>query len=417
MLKHLVMPFLRDGEPTPVSSAPAVINAPAPDPTGAPVTVDIPPGARKATTTKAGKVSLKREPTAEELSTDFNADLSLLGREVDEITEKPTAPEPGVTKPAVKPVAAPKGDGQDKVNVPAAQPQPKVDATPKKSLTAGPVGVPKATPTQRDLTGFTPEEQHVLKNMSTEAYEYTSKVIREHKELSQLRTGTFLQHPEAYQLDPQYKQLTSSVQHYDAIAGFLKEQLQLCADGKEWHTITHWDDKGQPVFSGPLKPSAVAQVNIQHALQQHMVKGEAARNEMQQYAGNYQQRIQQDAAGIKKVMGQHCSWVANPEEMKQSLTIPGKGDVTLQQMYDEFTGQFPIYMRHSPGIDVAANLWIAFNIYGSMIRDLENGKQLAEVKAEEALKVEPSSGLTAPAAKKDANGNVSEFKTPSFMKF
>lgn len=398
---------LLDGDPTPASSIPA-------NPTGQPVTIDKPFVPKVTPTPKPGGVAQKREPSAEELGVEFNADLSLLGEEVSKISEAPK-------KEEVAPVAKPLPAKADAVPVPgekSAVVEPVVKPAPAKpSFTAGAIPLPSAQQQQkqRDYSGFSDQETKILKSMSNEAFEHTSKLIKEHKELSGLKGATFLQHPQAYQLDPQFQKLNNDASYYDREAKFWEQQLMLCADGKEWQSITKYNDDGTVVLSSPQPSSLRAQEQLRLVMGKAMNLGDQTRTQASQYANTFQQRIQHDSNNIQQVLAQKCPWVADAKQMEHKINIPEIGEIPLSQIHSDFVNQFPLYQRNTIGVQVAGHMMVALQLYGNQIRELENGKHVAEIKAEEALQVEPTSELTSVTdKKKDVNG-VSEFKLPSFL--
>src|SRR5271154_1686133 len=65
----------------------------------------------------------------------------------------------------------------------------------------------------RDLTGYTPEEQKHLTQMSNEAFEFTTQLLKKNKELEPLQESQYYQHENGYLLDPQYLNQVNTLQH------------------------------------------------------------------------------------------------------------------------------------------------------------------------------------------------------------
>src|SRR6267378_910184 len=86
--------------------------------------------------------------------------------------------------------------------------------------------VPAGTqPKQRDYTSFNAEETKILKAMSNEAFAYTSNLIKQNKELSGLKDASYLQHPNAYVLDPRFQEEQQNIQYFQQEAAYWQQQL------------------------------------------------------------------------------------------------------------------------------------------------------------------------------------------------
>lgn len=81
----------------------------------------------------------------------------------------------------------------------------------------------------------------------------------------------------------------------------------------------------------------------------------------------------------------------------------------IQNISDYAMSLFPPYMRNTQGVEVAADLFAALQIYGQEIRELKAGKQVAEVRAEEVTRAEPTSRNTPVNDNKGRINGVKEF--------
>ena len=345
----------------------------------------------------AGKVAEPRNPTPEELSVEFSS--TDIEEPVPVVVAKET---PKVEEPAVVETPAPKV-------VEPLKPLPKA-AEPAKveSAKIQPILPPAAQPKARDYTGFTPEEQAVLKAMSNEAFNYTSRALKEKKELEKFRDASFLQHPQAFTLDPAYNKLVEDATYFTREGEYWQEQLVKIKSGEQWTPIVGWNANGSPQLGAAGQPTPQAEEQVRMAMNQCFNAAGQSQQKLKEFASNYQQRVQQDNQAIQQECARRFGWVADPKIMDVVMNVPEVGDRTIRQIKDDFTSLFPEYQRNTIGVDVAGHLFVALQIYGQQIRELQNGKQVAEIKAEEVTRAEPTSKAK-PTANGKTIGGVSEF--------
>lgn len=339
-----------------------------------------------ATASKPSTIpAIARKPTEAELKTEFKLDSSLFPDEpavkVEQLPVAPAAKEPDTSiKPKIE--AAPKKE--DKTVAPAAP-------EPKKSLTDGPItAAPKgAEGVPFDYTGFTDMQVQHLKKMSNEAREYAVSVIKENRELSKLKGGEFLQHPEAYTLSPEFRELREQSFYAGQEAMHWEEQLIKIRAGQEWQNISY-DPNGKMVV-GPLqKPDGRIELRVQEALMKCRSVAERAEHSAQQLQTQYGERVKQDAAAINTIRAQSFGWVADPKGLEQKVDIGGGKEKTVKQIREDFLSMVPLYLRDTVGFQVAADCFAGIQIYGQTIRALESETKIAQIKTEEVRRAEPS---------------------------
>jgi hypothetical protein len=348
------------------------------------------------------QIQAPRAPTPEELKVEFTADpdLDIPSTVATAADGKTVVPDKKVEAPA------PKKEGEVKPIVPPAA-EKKADTPEDKGVKPIlPLSVEKKA--QRDYTGFTAEEQAVFKQMSHEAFEYTAKVVREKKELEKLKGATFLQHPEGYTLDPAFKEIQIDAHFVNKEFKYWQSQLERITNGEQWQPILKWDAEGNPVLgpartAGPMDAEQV-RLNMNQCLQISQQKQQA----MQQFVGSYQQRVQADNVAIQQERAKRFGWVADPKLMDEKVNVEGLGDLPIREVRTNFINMFPPYHHNSPAVEVAADLYVALQIYGAKLKEAEAGKQVAQIKTEEVLRAEPSGGGK-PAAKGKTFGGVSTF--------
>ena len=372
-------------------------------------------------TPPAANVAVPREPSAAEMATEFVDDISEVIDEPTVVVEK--------TEPTVETKAEPKSEvepGKKVVTFFAKDHKAEPKAEPTAASAVAPVVKPteavkiapeikpitpitpsSATPKTRDYSSFSPEEAAVLKQMSNEAFDYTSRILKERKELEPLRNSSFLQHPEAYQLDPAYKTIQEDAQYLNAEAQYWESQLLAISEGKPWAPLVSWKN-GQPVLGAEQQPTELAKIQVTKCMNQCAYGAQQAGTKLQQFTSGYQQRVQADNGLIQQECAKRFSWVADPKILDATVNVEGVGDQTIKDIRKDFINIFPPYMRNTTGVDVSAHLWVAMQIQQQKIRELENGKHVAEVKKEEVLLAEPSSTNRQAPAGKQING-VTEF--------
>jgi len=367
--------------------------------------------------TPAAQVAVPREPSATELAIEFVADPSFLSdpdsqasvdkstivaaeKSIEEKKAESIKPVVEINKEEVKPIvsAAPKTE---------AKPESKKSVDTKPVVQAGdviPILPVAAKPKERDYSGFSEAEVGVLKAMSNEAFEHTSKIIKENKELSKLKDASYLQHPLAYTLSPEYTKLQEDAYYLNAEGQYWQQQLAEIAEGNEWAPIVGWNKDGSPALGAKQKATSIAAEQIRVAMGQCFNKAANVSEQVQQFSGRYKQQIDYDTNVIQQECARRFGWVADPKLLDEKIAIKGVGDRTVRQVREDFISLFPSYHQNSIGIQIAAHMWAGFNIQAQRIHELENSKQVAVVKEEEKSLIEPSSKET-PTPTKASNGS------------
>lgn len=310
----------------------------------------------------------------------------------DAVLEKDFDVEPAVvgdTTPTVK------IEDTNKSNIHKDDPAPKkVDAV--KPVTPPPpkttdVKVKPSDAKPFDYSGFAPEEQVVLKQMSNQARDFVAKNLRELNELKNRKPELYYQHENAYVLDPQYKELETTLGYVAKESQHWKEQLLKIRKGQDWMMLEGYNEKGEPILKGPFKASDEADINVSNALQ--VLTGE--HNKMlQQRAGfgqQYQQRVKQDNAVLDAERAARFEWVKDPAKLEEKVDIGGKvGEVTIKQIKQDFKGLFASYHQGNPVLELASDMFAALQIYGARIRELEGTGQHKDRIKEDILNSEPN---------------------------
>jgi len=294
----------------------------------------------------------------------------------DDKEEKTTTGKTDTTK-ETKPAAAEKGTKVDKTTVKPTVEVPQVKPGDAKAF---------------DYTGFTTEEAALLKQMSNQAREYTAKTIKSLKELQGKAPDIYFQHPEAYVLDPQYKELGHQIDFAAREAQHWKNQLINIRTGKPWMALDGWDEQGRPILRGPIKPTDEHEIDISNALQVVTGQMQQLQQQRQGFPTNYAKQVAIDNGVLKAEMEKRFEWVKDPAKLEEKVDIGNSqlGPVPIKQIQQDFRSLFAGYHQSSPILDVAANLFVALQIYGARIRELEGATQHERRIKEDVLASEPS---------------------------
>jgi hypothetical protein len=260
----------------------------------------------------------------------------------------------------------------------------------------------------RDYSGFTAEETAALKQMSNSAFELASKAIKENKELAQLKGSTYLQHDQAYLLDPDFHTMYRQVDLAKKEMQYWQVQLEKMDKGERWTPITGWDKNGQPVLGQPLDPSKAHEEQVRLAMNQCYGALNKLNGDIQSYPQRYKTRVQGDLQRIEQERKSRFQWVANPKLLDHTIPIEGIGDVPLRKVRDDFRNLFPQYLQNHPAMEVCSDLFITLRLAQMELAELKNGKKVEQVKQDEKTLVEPSSSQRGNSNKKVVHG-VAEF--------
>lgn len=406
---YLLSPEAKDvsgGQATPLEQATKVVNTP-----NKPTPGDLTSGA-----SKQNKVNdPNQKPPAEALKGEFSIDSKdsdLLGSTSPtvEVTRSNKDVNSGKEKPVVIVEKVEDKKKEEVVDPAKAKVEPvkgkdKTELTKEtKSATDLNVSLDKSAST-RDYTGYSAEEVTALKNMSRPSYEFAVKLIKQNKELSGLKDASYLQHPEAYRLTPEFTELSNQSYFLEQEAKHWEEQLLNIRAGRQWKGLQGFDrTTGKMILGNDQEPTDKDLRAIEKAVNQIDSALANTQGQMQQFGQGFGNKVKQDETNIQTEMAKRFEWCRDAKALDHTVNIPEVGEVTLKQIGEEFIGLFPQYMRNNSVMQVAKNMFIALQIYGQQIRELTEGKELAEFKKEEVLRVEPKSDIGGNADKGKGNG-------------
>ncbi len=107
----------------------------------------------------------------------------------------------------------------------------------------------------------------------------------------------------------------------------------------------------------------------------------------------YAARIKEDNMRISAAQSKFFGWVADPKLLEAKIGLPDGAEKTISQIRDDFFALIPPYRRSSIEADIAANLFVAYNILQGDLRAARAEKTVAELKTEETRHTEPTSEM------------------------
>jgi hypothetical protein len=241
-----------------------------------------------------------------------------------------------------------------------------------------------------DYTGYSNEEQVALKNMSPQSRQLFAKLKKENTELSKLKDSTYLQHEEAYVLNPEYKQLQVNSILVGSEYEHWKAQLQKCKKGEDITDLKGFDDRGNPVYGAVMKPSDELEEQIRVCMQNSLQTKNDFNKKLQEFPKQFKDVVTRDNGIIDSISKQLFGWVEDPSLMKCEV-LTEQGDQSLEKIGNDFLNQMPIYHRKHPMTGVAKNLIIALAIVKAELNELKGASKVTETKLEEVKRAEPSS--------------------------
>jgi hypothetical protein len=264
-------------------------------------------------------------------------------------------------------------------------------------------------PGQRDYSGYSTEQVTALKQMSNEGFAMATAIIKENRELAKLKDTSYLQHEQAYVLDPGFQEVRNNVSQAQREAEYWKSQLVAMNDGQDLVPITGYDPKtGNFVYGAPVKPSRGVEEEVRTMMQNAYRVQQELTGRLQQYPQQYKNRVQADLAGVEQMRKERFDWVKEPKLLDYSIPIPGQGDVTIRKIRDDMINVFPAYMRSHPAVAIVGDLVASVMIQAAELRTVQSSGQVQETIKEEKTRVEPNSN-SRPAKPKEMIHGVKEF--------
>jgi hypothetical protein len=244
----------------------------------------------------------------------------------------------------------------------------------------------------RDYSGLTDEEVKAGKNMSTEAFNIFKKAITVNKELAAVKDQTYLQHPQAYVLDPGYQEVQSSLSFAKRETAHWEQQLINMDAGQELVPLTGFNAKtGEPIYGQPIKPSKALEEKVRMIIHNCYNQAQQMQGKLQEYPNKYKETVNKDLQNVEAYRKQQFGWVNDPSLLDYTIPVEGLGERSLKQIKEDVTAILPKWMHNHPLTSVVGDLVIALRIKQAELAEAASTQSVASIKKSEQDLVEPSS--------------------------
>ncbi len=262
----------------------------------------------------------------------------------------------------------------------------------------------------RDYTGFSDDQVKILKSMSNEAFAYVAPLLKAPKQAAAPPTNQqFFQHPQAFVLHPYYQRITSVGQNADAEANAWMEQLVKIESGEEWTPLIGVDQKtGKFIYGDARKPSIQDKEAVRSSMMRCQQVSQGAKAQLQIMPQQFQQQANTDLQLINQERAKRFDWVADPKLLDFEMDLDGIGKKKVGDIRNDFVSLFPAYHRQTPGVEVAADLFVALQVYAQRLKEAESNATVQQTLKEEGKRVEPTSSTRQKAPAKGTHG-ITEF--------
>lgn len=153
----------------------------------------------------------------------------------------------------------------------------------------------------RDLSGFTAQEQQLLRRMSNETFAWLEPKLKALKETQGLQEKTppawMFGHEESYKLLPEYQRHTENMESLNVEEQWWKQQFINLRSGRDAQDL-NIDGKGQLIAGGPIGKGADAELYVQQKMQEAV----ALRSEEASKFANWRASHQQHIGGVRQQM-------------------------------------------------------------------------------------------------------------------
>jgi hypothetical protein len=194
---------------------------------------------------------------------------------------------------------------------------------------------------KRDFAGFNSKQIKILKRLDPQRFKLVSEewralqtaagkavtLAQQLEEQKVIASGKMIpsswyEHPEAYQLSPEFREISGQYAQLETVENFYQQQLSNVHDGKEFRFIQSYDQQGNPVYSAPqpATPQAVGW------LTQQLTRATSQKGQLEGRVNSLQQNFQvthkQAADGVRKEMETYLGRLSSeikPEEKDMQM--------------------------------------------------------------------------------------------------
>ena len=243
----------------------------------------------------------------------------------------------------------------------------------------------------RDYSGLDNDTIAHFKQMSDGAYKWARAKLNEIKKLKELEGATFLQHPDAYTLSPDFKENQTQIQLASQESNLWQQALLSCRAAKPFKIPVGYNQDGSFKMSEDIQPTDAAELNLQRAMLECDNAQRQLTGKLDNLKQGFSQRAQNDNQMIQAEMQKRFAWVADPSLLDYTIEIGGIGPKKLSEIKEDVKSLFPPYYRNMAPTEVCANLMVALRIQSAQLEAALANQKVAETKHDELKRAEPNS--------------------------
>lgn len=270
---------------------------------------------------------------------------------------------------------------------------------------------PEQTPQKKgqkyDLNQLEPEDRKFAKMMHNSAVKHFADKVKNLRaeianrdlQLKQVEDGglplSYYNHPEAYQLHPEYRTVSDNISYGEKEVRFWEKQLINIENSQPFHVYEGVDANGQDIIKGPYQPNPSAKIAVLRAMNQvsHAVTSE--RVKLQQLQQSFKTEFGKGQAVIDSNIKQQFGWMDKPEIQKEQLTFrdsAGKPvQMTVADAEKAFYDNYPQVYRDHPSTKAAAKLFVATKVLQHLLQKERAERKRVDITNKTAELAEPSS--------------------------
>lgn len=224
------------------------------------------------------------------------------------------------------------------------------------------------------------------------------EIVTKAKEADELRERVsqqpqfFYEHPEAYQIMPEYRQLNQDIQYIGFEQQHLADQLVKIKRGEAWQELKGYDSRtGQPVFE-ERKANAdgtvdyVSETRVSQELNKLAMIGAQKSQQLAQFQSGYQQSVQRAQSDLAEIN----------KRLFPKLEEPDKLPAEDKKMYDMAIGMSPTHLRNHPLTPILGKSFVMYyrllKLYQTALGQIDQLRTSAEDRRAAEPAVLPTGG-------------------------
>lgn len=302
---------------------------------------------------------------------------------------------------------------QHEKTIPQAKVEKQVTETPVEGEDTAPTA---PQPAGRDYSQFEPQDVELFKklpnhlfNAMKDRYAQVKEIATQNAKLTerikQIESGalpdSYVQHPQAFTLSPEYTQAAQLHNQAQFEVGIVEKAINAIEMGLPYQVLTGYDAQDNPVFrtvqpkldkDGNALLDIAAKNSYMRVLQQIDRKREGAEQQMQ---------------SVKAQFGAMRGAQLNEFKQMQAQTFPVFEKPEYKQQIDATVAQLPAYLRHDPAVaQFCARGSMLINALHAKVKELQGAQAVSKTISADRRAAGPSPSVLA-----SAGGGVREDST------